>query len=143
LKLPEGCKPPTAQELQGSSYCKWHHSFTHNMSDCKELHRQIQSAIEQGRLILGQTAMTVDTQPFPSVNMVEGCDQSARRQLDFALGINMTGLAPRRQTKNEEADPCDQPQKGEKGYITEEQVRHVRNQRPAASDLLKKYEYQY
>jgi hypothetical protein len=37
LKLPEGCKPPTAQELQGRSYCKWHHSFTHNMSDCKEL----------------------------------------------------------------------------------------------------------
>jgi hypothetical protein len=40
-------------------------------------------------------------------------------------------------------DPYDQPQKGEKGYITEEQVRHIRNQRPASSDLLKKYEYQY
>jgi protein-tyrosine phosphatase len=25
----------------------------------------------------------------------------------------------------------------------EEQIRHVRNQRPASSDLLKKYEYQY
>jgi hypothetical protein len=48
LKLPEGCKFPTAQERQGRSYCKWHHSFTHNTSDCKELHRQIQSVIEQG-----------------------------------------------------------------------------------------------
>jgi hypothetical protein len=113
------------------------------MSDCKELCHQIQSAIEQGRLILGQTAMKVDTQPFPSVNMVEGFDRSARRQLDFAVGINMAGLAPRRWTKNEEADPCDQPQKGEKGYIIEEQVRHVKNQRPASSDLLKKYKYQY
>jgi hypothetical protein len=112
LKLPEGCKPPTAQELQGRSYCKWHHSFTHNTSDCKELHQQIQSAIEQGRLILGQTALKVDTQPFPSVNMVEGYDRSARQQLDFTLGINKTGLAPRRRTKNEEADPCDRPQKG-------------------------------
>jgi hypothetical protein len=83
--------------------------------------------------------MKVNTQPFPSLNMVEGYDRSARRQLDFALGINMAGLAPRRRTKNEEADP----QKGEKGYITEEQVRHVRNQRPASSDLLKEYEYQY
>jgi hypothetical protein len=46
LKLPEGCKPPTAQELQGRSYCKWHHYFTHNTSDYKELCRQIQSAIE-------------------------------------------------------------------------------------------------
>jgi hypothetical protein len=53
LKLPEGCKFPTAQELQGRSYCKWHHSFTHNTSDCKKFRRQIQSAIEQGRLILG------------------------------------------------------------------------------------------
>jgi hypothetical protein len=79
-------------------------------------------AIEQGRLILGQNAMKVDTQTFPSVNMVEGYDRSARRQLDFALGINMAGLAPRRRTRNEEADPCDRPQKGEKGYITEEQV---------------------
>jgi hypothetical protein len=33
LKLPEGWKLPTAQELQGRSYCKWHNSFTHNTSD--------------------------------------------------------------------------------------------------------------
>jgi hypothetical protein len=55
----------------------------------------------------------------------------------------MAGLAPCRCTRNEEADPCDWPQKGEKGYITEEQIRHVKNHRPASSDLLKKYEYQY
>jgi hypothetical protein len=109
LKLPEGCKFPRAQELQGRSYCKWHHSFTHNTSGCKELRRQIQSTIEQGRLILGKNAMKVDTQPFPSVNMVEGYDRPARRQLDFVLGINMAGPAPCRHTKNEEADPCDRP----------------------------------
>jgi hypothetical protein len=38
LKLPEDCKFPTAQERQGRSYYKWHHSFTHNTSDCKKLH---------------------------------------------------------------------------------------------------------
>jgi hypothetical protein len=37
LKLLEGCKFPTAQELQGRLYCKWHHPFTHNTSDYKEL----------------------------------------------------------------------------------------------------------
>jgi hypothetical protein len=47
LKLPEGHKFPTAQELQGRPYCKWHHLFTHTTSDCKELYRQIQLAIEQ------------------------------------------------------------------------------------------------
>jgi hypothetical protein len=130
LKFLEGYKPPTAQELKGRSYCKWHDSFTHSTSDCKELRRQIQLAIEQGRLILGQTAMKVDTQPFPGVNMVEGYNRSARRQLDFALGINMAGLMSCRQTKNKEADPSDRPQKEEKGHVTEEQVSHVRNQRP-------------
>jgi hypothetical protein len=87
--------------------------------------------------------MKVDTQPFLSVNMVEGCDRSARRQLDFVLGINIARLAPQCQTKNKEADPSDRPQKEEKGYVTEEQVRHVRNQQPTSSDLLRKYEYQY
>jgi hypothetical protein len=72
LKLPEGQKFPTAQELQGRPYCKWHHPFTHTTNDCKELRRQIQSAIEQGRLMLGQFAMKADTRPFPGVNMVEG-----------------------------------------------------------------------
>jgi hypothetical protein len=61
LKFSEGYKPPTAQELKERSYCKWHDSFTHSTSDCKEFRRQIQTAIEQGRLILGQTAMKIDT----------------------------------------------------------------------------------
>ena len=74
LKLPENHKLPTAQELQGRLYCKWHHLFTHTTSDCKELHRQIQSAIEQGRLILAQHTMKVDSQPFPQANVVELSD---------------------------------------------------------------------
>jgi hypothetical protein len=94
-------------------------------------------------LILGQTAMKVDTQLFPGVNMVENYDRSARRQLDFALGINMAGVTSRRQGKNGEADPSDRPQKEKKEYVTERQVRYVRNERPTFSDLLRKYEYQY
>jgi hypothetical protein len=43
--------------------------------------------------------MKVDTQPFPSVNMVEGDDRFARWQLDFALGINMAGFVPHRQIR--------------------------------------------
>jgi hypothetical protein len=34
LKFPDGHKFPTMQELRGKSYCKWHHSFTHNTKDC-------------------------------------------------------------------------------------------------------------
>jgi hypothetical protein len=72
LKLPEGHKFPTTQELQGRPYCIWYHLFTHTTNNCKELRQQIQSAIEQGRLILEQFAMKVDNWPFPGINMVEG-----------------------------------------------------------------------
>jgi hypothetical protein len=87
--------------------------------------------------------MKVDTQPFPGVNVVENYDRSGRRQLDFALGINMAGVASHHQVKNKEADPSDRPQKERKGYVTEEQIRYVRNHWPTSSDLLRKYEYQY
>jgi hypothetical protein len=123
LKLPEGHKFPTTQELQGRPYCKWHHLFTHNTNDCKELGHQIQSAIEQGRLILGQFAMKVYTRPFPSINMVEGHkdtgEWSTRRRLDFSFNVNMAGSL---RCHNEEkgASPRDWPWKGKKKYITEE-----------------------
>jgi hypothetical protein len=79
--------------------------------------------------------MKVDTQPFLNVNMVEGYDRSTCHQLDFTLGINMAGHVSRRQ----EADSHDRPQKEERDSITEEQVRHVRNQRLVSSHLLRKY----
>jgi hypothetical protein len=130
LKLPEGHKFPTAQELQGRPYCKWHHLFTHTTNDCKELYRQIQSAIEQGQLILGQFTMKVDTRAFPSVNMVEGHRDVGER-------------SARRCDEKEGASPRDRPQKDERKNNTEEQVRHVRYPRPLSTHLLKKYEYQY
>jgi hypothetical protein len=146
LNLPEGHKFPTTQELQGRPYCKWHHLFTNNTNNCKELHWQIQSAIEQGRLILGQFTMKVDTRPLPGINMVEGHkdmgERSARCRLDFSFDVNMTGPL-RRRNEEKRASPWDRPQKGEKKYITEEQVRHVWYQRPLSMHLLKKYEYQY
>jgi hypothetical protein len=90
--------------------------------------------------------MKVDTRPFPGVNMVEGHrdagEQSTRHRLDFSFDVNMAGLL-RRRDKKEGASPRDRPRKGEREYITEEQVRHVWYQRPLFAHLLKKYEYQY
>jgi hypothetical protein len=115
LKLPECHKFPTAQELQGKPYCKWHNLFTHTTNDCKELHRQIQLAIEQGQLILGQFTMKVDTRPFPGVNMVEGHrdagERSVRCRLDFTFDVNMVG-PPRCHDEKEGASPRDRPRKG-------------------------------
>jgi hypothetical protein len=128
--------------MNGRPYCKWHHSFTHTTNDCKELRRQIQTAIEQGRLILGQFAMKVDTNPFPGVNMVEH-SHSTRRQLDFSFDINMAGPVYNHGKYKEEAGPRDRPRYDDKRYITEEQVRSVRYQKPHSTHLLNKYERQY
>jgi hypothetical protein len=87
--------------------------------------------------------MKVDTEPFLNVNMVEGYDRSTHHQLDFTLGINMAGHTSRQYARKQEADSRDRPQKEERDYITEEQVSHVRNQRPVSSHLLRKYQYQY
>src|SRR4051812_3687325 len=139
--------------MNGRPYCKWHHSFTHTTNDCKELRRQIQTAIEQGRLILGQFAMKVDTNPFPGVNMVEH-SHSTRRQLDFSFDVNMAGPVYHRDTykeeggrsrgrEREEAGPRDRPRYDDRRYLTEEQVRSVRYQKPHSTHLLNKYEWQY
>jgi hypothetical protein len=90
--------------------------------------------------------MKVDTRSFPGVNKVEGHrdagEQSARHRLDFSFDVKMVGLL-RRCDNKEGASPRDRPWKGEREYITEEQVRHVRYQWPLSAHLLKKYEYQY
>ena len=140
FKLPENHKLPTAQELQGRLYCKWHHSFTHATNDCKELRRQIQSAIEQGRLILAQHTMKVDSQPFPQANVVELSDLIPEGQ-NFAFQINMAGPICRHYEQRREADSRKWPQdedESEQQHITEEQVRHIRNQLPASNRLLEK-----
>ncbi|KAK1573789.1 hypothetical protein QYE76_018241 [Lolium multiflorum] len=153
LKLPEGHKIPTLQEMNGRPYCKWHHTFTHATNDCKVLRGQIQMAIEQGRLLFGQFAMRVDTQPFPDVNMVD-LSHCIRREPGFSFDINMAGLADRhskdkpesshsRGKDKEEADPRDRPQHDDRRYLTEEEVISVRYQRPLSAHLLNKYEQQY
>ena len=145
LKLPENHKLPTAQELQGRLYYKWHHSFTHSTGECKELRRQIQSAIEQGRLILAQHTMKVDTKPFPQANMVELSDFGSKGQ-NLAFQINMVGPMRRHDKQRREAASGKRPQDErelEQRHVTEEQVHHIHNQLPASNRLLEKYQYQY
>ncbi|KAK1680552.1 hypothetical protein QYE76_041400 [Lolium multiflorum] len=93
LKLPEGHKIPTAQEMNKRPYCKWHHTFTHATNDCKVLRAQIQMAIESGRLTFGQFAMKVDMRPFPDVNMVDL--SHSIREPGFSFDVNVAGLVGR------------------------------------------------
>ncbi|KAK1611073.1 hypothetical protein QYE76_034746 [Lolium multiflorum] len=152
LKLPEGHKIPTAQEMNKRPYCKWHHTFTHATNDCKVLRAQIQMAIESGRLTFGQFAMKVDMRPFPDVNMVDL--SHSIREPGFSFDVNMAGFVIRhgvdkaesshsRGKDKEEAVPRDRPQDDDRRYLTEEEVRSIRYQRPLSVHLLNKYEQQY
>jgi hypothetical protein len=66
FKLTHTIPPP--DELKRRAYCKWHNSFSHATNDCNVFCRQIQSAINEGRLAFQE--IQVDIQPFP-INTIE------------------------------------------------------------------------
>jgi hypothetical protein len=63
---------PPIDQLKRRAYCKFHNSFSHATNDCNTFRRQIQSAINEGRLKFHE--MQVDENPFPNsafVNVLE------------------------------------------------------------------------
>ncbi|KAK1665466.1 hypothetical protein QYE76_053625 [Lolium multiflorum] len=129
LTIPEGLKFPTAQELNGKPYCKFHNSLSHATNDCRVWRQHIQAAIEKGRLIFNQYAMKVDTQPFPAVNMVEvtypeGCQPGPSFSINMVGPGNHSGkdgdegsCSHSKDTK--EAAPRDRLRHDGKRYVTE------------------------
>jgi hypothetical protein len=53
---------PPLDDLKRKAYYRWHNSFSHATNDCNIFYRQIQSAINEGRLSLKE--MHVDKNPF-------------------------------------------------------------------------------
>ena len=54
---------PPLEELKRQAYCRLHNTFSHATNDCNVLRRQIQSAINEGRLVFSN--MQIDQTPFP------------------------------------------------------------------------------
>ena len=50
-------------ELKRGAYCKLHNTFSHATNDCNVLRRQIQLAINKGRLVV--PTMQIDQNLFP------------------------------------------------------------------------------
>jgi len=42
---------PPLEELKRRAYCKFHNSHSHATNDCNVFHHQVQSAMNEGRLI--------------------------------------------------------------------------------------------
>jgi hypothetical protein len=65
---------PSAKELKGKKYCKFHNATNHNTNECRFFHQHIQKAIEQGKIkfeTAKKSAMDIDGHPFLSVHIVE------------------------------------------------------------------------
>jgi hypothetical protein len=58
---------PPLDEIKRRAYCKYHHSYSH-ANDCNVFRRKIQSAINEGRLVLHEKQ--VEKHPFP-INTME------------------------------------------------------------------------
>ena len=54
---------PPLEELKRRAYCKFHNSHSHATNDCNVFRRQVQSAMNEGRLIFPK--MKIDKTPFP------------------------------------------------------------------------------
>lgn len=71
IKLPNGHVIPSPEELKRSAYCKWHNSHSYATNDCNVFRRQVQSAINEGRLRFAESPkMQLDSNPFP-VNVID------------------------------------------------------------------------
>jgi hypothetical protein len=57
---------PTTDVLAKRRYCKWHDSYLHSTNKCNYFRWQVQSAINDGRLMLGdESKMKLDVGSFP------------------------------------------------------------------------------
>jgi hypothetical protein len=52
IKLLSNHVIPSPKQLKKNAYCKWHNSYSHVTNECNIFHRQVQSAINEGRLNL-------------------------------------------------------------------------------------------
>jgi hypothetical protein len=67
IKLPSNHVIPSPEQLKKHVYCKWHNSYSHATIDCNVFHRQVQSAINEGRLKFAENLkMKLNKDLFPA-----------------------------------------------------------------------------
>lgn len=89
IRLSEGHVVPPPGQIAKGKYCKWHGTFSHNTNDCNYFRRQVQSALNDNRLTLGDgNKMRLDSDPFPvRVNMINVLVRTS--QADSTQGKNV------------------------------------------------------
>jgi hypothetical protein len=113
IRLKGGHVIPTVEQLARKKYCKWHDSFSHTTNEYNYFRRQIQSALNDGQLTLGDNhQMKLDVDPFPvdMINFEEKRVLVCMDQADTAKGKNVVvpdePRARMMKPKNPEAGIC-------------------------------------
>jgi hypothetical protein len=77
IRLSDGHVVTTPGQLAKGKYCKWHGTFSHTTNECNYFRWHVQSALNDGRLTLGDSGrMRLDTEPFPmNVNVINFGDK--------------------------------------------------------------------
>ena len=73
LRLPANHVIPSAEELKGKKYCKFHNATNHSTNECRIFHFHIQKAIEQGKIKFEPSkkpTMDIDKHAFLGIHMV-------------------------------------------------------------------------
>jgi hypothetical protein len=102
---------PPVEELKGRIYCKWHGSFLHNTNDCAVFRRQIQSAINEGRLRF-QKEVRIDRPPVPATTLeptskkviVRPCAADKSKDKNIVIGDPRTPNMSRRMVTRKTPD---------------------------------------
>ena len=89
------------EELRRHAYCKWHNSTSHVTNDCNVFRRQVQSAINEGQLVLSE--MQIDKAPFSVHTLELNSSKILIRpdQTDGAKGKNVVIGDPRPMNAND------------------------------------------
>ena len=68
IRLPHNVKLPSATELKGKEYCKWHNSWRHGTNYCLAFRNILHYMIEKGNLKFEKEkeVMGIDGDPFPT-----------------------------------------------------------------------------
>ncbi|XP_059671163.1 uncharacterized protein LOC132316708 [Cornus florida] len=90
IKVTRVHKIPSADEIKGREYCKYHNSWNHATNNCVVFRNVIRAQIEKGAWKFPEKkkeVMSIDSDPFPALvssNMVEiSIASRPRRRIDF------------------------------------------------------------
>jgi hypothetical protein len=57
IKLKEGHDIPSLEIIGKRKYCKWHDLYSHTTNECNYFHQQVQSALNDGRLMFSDNRL--------------------------------------------------------------------------------------